>query len=155
MIANQLMLNDNKTEVLHLTSRFTSAAHIPSLRVGEVNVTPSTSARDLGVVIDDHVTMSDHVSSVCRSVSFALYNIGKLRMYLDKASAEILVHAFVTSRLDSCSSLLHGLPQKEFKTPPHGLSLAFGAASICSLFSSSYTGCPSQRELERSSGFGG
>ena len=55
----------------------------------------------------------DHVSSICRSASFALYNIGKLRMYLDKASAEILVHAFVTSRLDSCNSLLHGLPQKE------------------------------------------
>ena len=57
--------------------------------------------------------MNQHVSSVCQSASFALYNIGKLRPYLDKESAETLVHAFVSSRLDSCNSLLYGLPQTE------------------------------------------
>ena len=48
--------------------------------------------------------MSDH--------AFALY----IGMYLDKA--EMLVHAFVTLRRDSCNSLLRGLPQNEIdKTP--------------------------------------
>ena len=73
------------------------------------------SARDLSVVIDEHATMSQHVSSVCRSASFALYNIGKLRTYLDKASTEMLVHTFVSSRLDSCNRLLYGLPQNELE----------------------------------------
>ena len=91
MITNQLMLNDNKTEILHLTSRFTPASQLSSLRVGGAEVAPSTSARDLGVVIDEHATMNQHVSSVCRSASFALYNIGKLRTYLDQASTETLV----------------------------------------------------------------
>ena len=109
------MLNDSKTEILHLTSRFIPAPQLSSLRVGGAEVAPSTSARDLGVVIDEHVTMSQHVSSVCRSASFALYNIGKLRTYLDQASTEMLVHAFVSSRLDSCNSLLYGLPQNELE----------------------------------------
>ena len=76
-------------------------------------VIPSPSARDLGVIIDEHVTMKQHVSSVCKSASYALYSIGKLRPYLDKPSAEKLVHAFVSSRLDSCNSLLYGLPANE------------------------------------------
>ena len=115
MITNQLRLNASNTEILHLTSRFTPASQLSSLRVGGTEVASSTSARDLGVVIDEHATMSQHVSSVCRSASFALYNIGKLRPYLDQASTEMLVHAFVSSRLDSCNSLLHGLPQNELE----------------------------------------
>ena len=91
MITNQLMLNDSKTEILHFTSRVIPAPQLSSLRVGGAEVAPSTSASDLGVVIDEHVTMSQHVSSVCRSASFALYNIGKLRTYLDQASTEMLV----------------------------------------------------------------
>ena len=34
----------------------------------------------------------------------------KVRKYLDQATTEKLVHAFVMSRLDSCNSLLYGLP---------------------------------------------
>ena len=113
MIANKLKLNDSKTEILHLTSRFIPPTQAPSVRVGDDTVTPSTSARNLGAVIDKHITMKEHVSSVCRSASFALFNIGKLRQYLDQASTEKLVHSFVSTRLDSCNSLLYGLPQTE------------------------------------------
>ncbi|XP_072017823.1 uncharacterized protein [Amphiura filiformis] len=57
--------------------------------------------------------MSKHVSSVCKSASFALYKIGRLRSFLDQPSTEKLVHAFITSRLDNCNSLLFGLPNSE------------------------------------------
>ncbi|XP_072039557.1 uncharacterized protein [Amphiura filiformis] len=113
MITNKLMLNDNKTEILHLTSRFIHDIDSVTVCVGDANVPASSTARNLGVIIDDHMTLSQHVSSICRSASFALYNIGKLRKYLDQASVETLVHSFVTSRLDSCNSLLYGLPQFE------------------------------------------
>ncbi|XP_072052026.1 uncharacterized protein [Amphiura filiformis] len=55
--------------------------------------------------------MNQHVNNICRNASFALYKIGKLRPYLDQASTETLVHALVISRLDTCNSLLYGLPQ--------------------------------------------
>ena len=59
------------------------------------------------------MTMSDQVKSICKSASFALYKIGKLRCFLDQKSTEKLVHAFITSRLDSCNSLLYCLPDSE------------------------------------------
>ncbi len=113
MVTNKLKLNDGKTEILHLSSRFTSPSEAPSLRVGEDDIAPAPSVRDLGVVIDEHVTMKQHVNSVCQRTSYALYSIGKLRAYLDQASAEKLIHAFVSSRIDSCNSLLFGLPGAE------------------------------------------
>ena len=46
----------------------------------------------------------------CKSASWGIFRIGKLRRLLNKASTERLVHAFVSSHLDYCNSLLAGLP---------------------------------------------
>ena len=35
----------------------------------------------------------------------------KIRKYLSQDTCEILVHAFISSKLDHCNSLLHGLPK--------------------------------------------
>ena len=43
----------------------------------------------------------------------SIRNIGRLRKYLDQQTCEKLVHAFITSKLDSCNSLLTGLPDSE------------------------------------------
>ncbi|XP_072043036.1 uncharacterized protein [Amphiura filiformis] len=89
MITNKLMLNDNKTEILpDLPPHFSIHDDIDSVTVcvGDVNVSASSTAQNLGVIIDDHMILSQHVSSICRSASFALYNIGKLRNYLNQAS---------------------------------------------------------------------
>ena len=70
MSASRLRLNPSKTVVLWLGSRHI----IDKLDVHEEQVLSSTvkvdsSARDLGVVVDSRLTMSDHVASVCRSVT--------------------------------------------------------------------------------------
>ena len=54
--------------------------------------------------------MEEHISNVCRIGYWQLKNISKLRHYVDRASLESIVHAFVTSKLDYCNSLLIGLP---------------------------------------------
>ena len=38
-------------------------------------------------------------------------DIGKIGKYLDESSIEILIHAFVTSKLEYCNALLNGLPK--------------------------------------------
>ena len=43
---------------------------------------------------------------------FEIRNIGRIRSYLGSKAAAMLVHAFVSSKLDYCNSLLYGAPKK-------------------------------------------
>ena len=52
-----------------------------------------------------------HVSCICRSSFYHIRNLSRIRKYLTKESAELAVHAFVTSKLDYCNALLYGLPK--------------------------------------------
>ena len=54
--------------------------------------------------------MSTHISKLCGVAFYHLLNIKRFRNYLSRESTEMLVHAFITSRVDYCNSLLYGLP---------------------------------------------
>ena len=49
--------------------------------------------------------------SVEQHIYCQLYNIGKIRTFLDQESAEQLIHALVHSHIDYCNALLVGLPK--------------------------------------------
>ena len=53
------------------------------------------------------------VNNICRSSMSALKRISQIRNFLSKESTEKLIHAFVSSRIDSCNALLFGLPEKD------------------------------------------
>ena len=112
MSCNFLALNDEKTEVIRFSSKFIKqnvSASVP-VKVGDTEIAPSNAVRNLGVLFDSEALMSSQVSSICKASFYALYRLGKIRKYLDQRTAEKLVHAFVSSRLDYCNSLLSGLP---------------------------------------------
>ena len=113
--ANNLILNDSKTEFVHISSKFVKTPVFPKLTIGDFDVETVGASKNLGVTIDHNLHMKDHVKNVVRSASFGIHKIGQLNRYLDRKSAERLVHAFVSSRLDFCNSLLFGLPDTEIR----------------------------------------
>ncbi len=60
------------------------------------------------MLFDSNLSFESHVSSICKTAFFHLKNISKLRPMLSTSNAEILIHAFMTSRLDYCNALLGG-----------------------------------------------
>ena len=71
----------------------------------------SQSARNIGVIFDRTMTMLPHITSICKSASYHLRNISRIRKFLSTKTTEILVHAFVSSKLDHCNSLLYNVPK--------------------------------------------
>jgi len=73
------------------------------------SVTTVDTARHLGVTMDRHLTMSVHVSSVSRSAYCCLRQLRHVVRSVSVDAAKTVVHAFISSRLDYCNSLLHGI----------------------------------------------
>ena len=107
------MFNDSKTEVIHVSSKFLTSPSLPKISIGDSAIDFANSAKSLGVALDKSLDMKKHVKNIVSAASFAIYRIGQLRKYLDRQSTEQLIHAFVSSRIDCCNSLLYGLPSTE------------------------------------------
>ena len=111
MILNGLKLNEEKTELLLLSSRYLPSPSLEFVGVGGKTIQPSSSLRNLGVILDPSADMEDHIKKICKACHFHLINISKIRTYLDRESTEAIIHAFVTTNLDYCDAILYGLPK--------------------------------------------
>ena len=57
------------------------------------------------------MSVLSHFNKTCSSAFYYIYNMRRIRKYLlSRSVTESLVHAFITSRIDYCNSLLYGLP---------------------------------------------
>ena len=114
MLQDKLKINDAKTGFLLIGTRpQLKKVDIDSLKIGDSVITPSKDAvRNLGSWFDETISMQSHVNKTCKAGYYYLHNLSRIRKYLDKKTTECLVHAFITSRLDYCSSLLYGLPDR-------------------------------------------
>ena len=68
----------------------------------------SSTAKNIGVIFNNSLSMLPHVTAVCKSSFSHLRNIFKIRKFLSYDTCKILIHAFITSRIDYCNSLLYG-----------------------------------------------
>ncbi len=114
MYSHHLQLNLAKTELLVFPATPT-LQHDFTIQLGSSTITPSASVRNLGVIFDGQLTFKEHIAKTARSNRFALHNIRKIRPFLTKHAAQLLVQALFISRLDYCNALLAGLPSNTIK----------------------------------------
>ena len=114
-IRNFLKLNDSKTEILIIGPKSKPVVDISSLIVGLHAKCTVDYVRNLGVIFDNRFDFCRHVNNLVKCSFYHIRNIAKIRGYLTKSLAETLFHAFVSSRLDYCNSLLYGLPSHVLK----------------------------------------
>src|SRR6218665_604801 len=74
------------------------------------HVTFSTTVRDFGLTLDQELNFSEHVNLITRSCYYQLRQLRVVMRSLSHDAVVVLVHAFVTSRIDHSCSVLVGLP---------------------------------------------
>ena len=97
-----LKLNDNKTELMLVTSKRTKHLNNPntSITVDNAMIRFNQSVKNLGFALDCHLTMNAHVSKIARTCYFELRRLASIRGLsgLSTATAKLL-SAFVSSLL--------------------------------------------------------
>ena len=75
MLHDNLKLNDEKTELLIIgTPQQLDKVVITHIRVGNTNIYPVLVARNLGLCFDAIISKTDHISNICSSSFYYLYN---------------------------------------------------------------------------------
>ena len=105
-----LKLNDNKTELMLVTSKRNEHLHdLPiSITIGNAQIPFKQSVKNLGFTLDCRLTMNAHVSNIARTCYFELRRLVSIHRFLTSTATATLVSAFVLSRIDYCNSLLFG-----------------------------------------------
>ena len=130
MLVNRLKLNKDKTELLVISAKYLPVPIVHEISVVSETNRSSQKARNIGVTFDNLFLFNDHVASICKSSFYHLRNISYMRKYLSSTTTEILVHAFVSSKLDYCNSLLYGLPNYQVKKLQHAQNTAARLISL-------------------------
>ena len=112
MDRRKLMLNDSKTEIIVIKGNLRSNLdrEFGTLEVSSAHLCPSSSARNLGIILDSKLSFKDHINSIVKCCNFHIRNLYAVRRFLDREALISLVHSFIVSRVDYCNSLFLGLP---------------------------------------------
>ena len=105
-----LIGNDEKTDMILISSRYRERPEFEGLNVGEAFICPSQHIRNLGVMFDQSFTWEKEVATKVKESYFHIKNLGKIRKFITPKACETMVHAFVSSKLDYSNALLYGLP---------------------------------------------
>ena len=108
--ANMLKVNDNKTELMLVTSKRTK--HFQglsiSITIGNALIPFKQSVKNLGLTLYCHLTMNAHVSNIARTCYFELCRLASIHRFMTSTAIATLVSAFVLSRIYYSNSLLFG-----------------------------------------------
>ena len=110
MAHNLLRLNYNKANSIYLASTHcVKSLKTPILEMGASSIIANWSLKNLGIIFDKCINMYQNVTSVCRAAYYHLKNSHCLKAFLTQETLVTVVHAFATSRIDYCNSLLYGI----------------------------------------------
>jgi hypothetical protein len=115
LMTHKLCLNHDKSEMILLGSRqLVNQCAPPVIRIGDTTITSKTIVRNLGVLLDKHLTFDRQISLVSSSSFLYLRVISKVRSSLSTFQCLSLTHSLVVSRLLYCCSIYHKITVQQF-----------------------------------------
>jgi len=107
---NKLSNNGEKTEFLLIGSPLLlKQVQITSIDIDDTTIRAVDSASNLGILLDNQMTLEKQVKKMCKSAYYNIKNISKIRNCLNKEDAKTAVNALVTPHLDYGNGLLMGI----------------------------------------------
>ncbi|XP_071841161.1 uncharacterized protein [Apostichopus japonicus] len=108
---NRLKMNDEKSEfIVFGSNRQLPKCNTDVLSIGDTPVRHTDSVKLLGVYMDETLNLKHHISMKARASALAMFNLKKIREYLDKSTCLKIANAMIFSHMDYCNGLFYQPP---------------------------------------------
>ena len=115
MSSRKLTFNRDKTEFLLIgpkVQRENFSKCFPTRLLAQ-EVTPSPSARNLGIVFDSALNFKSHISGISRACYYHIRDMRRIRRFLTPSVAKTIATSLIGGKLDYCNSVLFNFSEKE------------------------------------------
>ena len=106
---NKLSLNTNKTSYLIITKR--KINHSFNIKIGNNTIQESTSAKYLGITIDNRLDWKQHIQNVKAKTARGCWALRQLQPYVGANTLKMVYHALIHSNLSYCISCWGWVPK--------------------------------------------
>ena len=105
MHRRKLKLNTEKTNIMIVGNiqKLKDLDFPTTLLLDQTDINLSTKLKNLGVVLDENLTLKYQITAIKKKSVGGLINIAKISSFIDKDSKFKLVHCLVLSHLDFCN----------------------------------------------------
>ena len=94
--------------------------HFPVKLLGS-NTFISDTVCNLAVVFDSDFNLRQHISQVCKSCFYHIRDLRGIRHHISISTAKTISTALISSRLDSCNSLLNNIAKTWLNSNEHNI----------------------------------
>ena len=120
---NHMSLNSQKNKLMLITTRqkrqYTTSS-LPPVFINNNQIEQVDHHRVLGIIIDQNLSWSDHVDSLYKTLSRRVYQLNKLKKFINFHARKLFVHAYILSSINYCSTLFDSSSNNTLK-PIHRL----------------------------------
>ena len=102
---NYLLLNIKKTGLININMT-NSTAYFPDIYINNIILLPTNSAKYLGLHFNNELNLDKHINLIRQTTTAQLFNLRRLRPYMNTTTTTLLIHSLIISRLQYCNSLL-------------------------------------------------
>jgi hypothetical protein len=111
-----LKINPDKTEIILFHPEILhNQVIVRGTFIGKECIRFSKEVKNVGVWLDEQLSMNKQVNKIVSQCYLLLKNIGRIRNFLTQSHTEMLVHSVISSRLDYCNSLLINISKSNMK----------------------------------------
>ena len=117
MYNKKLKLKSDKTEFLVIGQKCHRKSFNSSFPIDILgnNISPTPTARNLGVIFDSDINFIHQINSIIKSCNYPMREFKSIRKHLDQDTAISVANAIVGSHIDYCNSLLFVVPNTHVK----------------------------------------
>ena len=114
---NHLLINPDKTKFMLFGTRQLLSRQLtsPTLSFLGKILFPVTFAKDLGVILDSHLTYNAHISQLVSSCLAKLVQISRVKHSFDKTSLSLIIKSLVFSKIFYCSTIWSNTSSRNIK----------------------------------------